>query len=109
MDLFSDDARRNPYPVYRQMRAQSPVLRVPPPFDAWLIFDYETVKRALGDPGLFSSAVKGPRNWFIFFDAPRHTKLRGLITRAFTPRVVAELAPRIAELSRRLLDAVIDH
>ena len=40
MDLFSDDNRRNPYPLYQQVRENSPVLRVPPPFDAWLIFDY---------------------------------------------------------------------
>src|SRR5262249_40016148 len=41
-------------------------------------------------------------------DPPRHTKLRALISRAFTPRVVADLEPRIRELSRQLLDEVIE-
>src|SRR5262249_49530090 len=49
-----------------------------------------------------------PGEWFIFFDPPRHTKLRALIAKAFTPRVVANLEPRIRELSRQLLDAVIE-
>ena len=85
-DIFSDDNRRNPYPLYEQMRSGPGVFHVPPPFDAWLIFDYEGVKRALADHESFSSAVPAPPNWFIFFDPPRHTKQRALISRAFTPR-----------------------
>ncbi len=108
MNLFSDDMRRNPYPVYDQLRSTSPVFRVPPPFDAWLILDYEGVKRALNDHDAFSSRVPAPKDWFIFFDPPRHTKLRGLISKAFTPRVVANLEPRIRDLSRQLLDPVIE-
>lgn len=106
-DFFSDEIRRDPYPVYDRMRAGSPVLRVPPPFDAWLIFDYEGVKRAMSDHEAFSSEVPAPPNWFTFFDPPRHTKLRALISRAFTPRSVAGLEPRIRELSRGLLDRAI--
>src|ERR1043166_90868 len=105
MDIFSDDIRRNPYPVYAQIRALSPVFKIPPPFDAWGIFNFDNVKRILSDPQTFSSRVPAPKNWFIFFDPPRHTQLRGLISRAFTPRVVVNLEPRIRELSRRLLDA----
>jgi len=107
-DIFSDEMRRDPYPMYERMRSDSPVLRVPPPFDAWLIFDYEGVKRALSEPDLFSSRVPAPPNWFTFFDPPRHTKLRALIMRAFSPRVVANLEPLIVELSRRLLDDAIE-
>ena len=81
MDLFSDDVRRNPYPVYDQMRNDSPVFHLPP-FDLWMIFDFEGVKRALLDHGAFSSDLShspgngNPGEWFIFFDPPRHTKLR---------------------------------
>jgi cytochrome P450 len=102
--LFSDEMRRNPYPLYEQMRNASPVHYVPPPFDAWLIFDYQNVKRALNDHDAFSSQVPAPPHWFIFFDPPSHTKLRALISQAFTPRAVASLEPRIRELSRHLLD-----
>ena len=103
MDLFSDEMRRNPYPLYDQLRASSPLLRVPPPFNAWMIFDYDGVKWALNDHETFSSRVPAPP-WFIFFDPPEHAKLRALISRAFTPRMVANLEPRIRELSRELLD-----
>ena len=71
--LLRRDAPQS-YPVYDLLRDASPVLRVPPPFDAWMIFDYEGVKRALTDHDTFSSRVPGPPNWFLFFDPPRHTK-----------------------------------
>jgi cytochrome P450 len=106
-DLFSEDMRRNPYPVYEQMRNISPVHYVPPPFDAWMIFDYQGVKRALNDHDTFSSRVPAPAHWFIFFDPPSHTKLRALISQAFTPRAVANLEPRIRDFSRQLLDRTI--
>src|SRR5437868_7054955 len=107
MDFFSDAMRRDPYPMYDRLRGESPVFHVPPPFDGWLILDYEGVNRALNDHGTFSSAAPGPRNWFIFSAPPRHTKLRALISRAFVPRVVTNLESRIRTLSRELLDRVI--
>src|SRR4051812_46099642 len=107
MDLFSDDMRRNPYPAYDHLRGTSPVLHVPA-FDAWLVFDYEGVKRLLSDHDTFSSALHAPGNWFLFSDPPRHTRLRGLISKAFTPRSVADLESRIRALSRELLDRVIE-
>ncbi|HEV3444547.1 MAG TPA: cytochrome P450 [Gemmataceae bacterium] len=113
MDLFSVDMRRNPYPAYDQMRSSAPVFRLPP-FDLWLILDFEGAKRVLVDHDVFSSDLShahgngNPGEWFIFFDPPRHTKLRALISKAFTPRVVANLEPRIRELSRQLLDQTIE-
>jgi cytochrome P450 len=106
MNLFSDEIRRNPYPSYEQMRAQSPVFHVPPPFDGWMVLDYDGVKRVLGDHRTFSSRVPGPPNWFIFTDPPAHSNLRALISQAFTPRMIADLEPRLRELTRELLDAV---
>jgi cytochrome P450 len=108
VDIFSDDMRRNPFPLYDQMLAGSGLLQVPPPFDAWLIFDYDGVKQALADQETFSSAVPAPRNWFLFHDPPQHTKLRALISRAFTPRVIANLEARIRQLSRELLAPAIE-
>jgi cytochrome P450 len=111
MDLLSDETRRNPYPLYEQMRAAAPALHVPP-MDLWMLFDYEDVKRALTDPEAFNSSLaaagRGNPAWFIFDDPPRHTKLRALVTRAFTPRSIAGLEPRIRELSRELIDGVIE-
>ena len=106
LDLFSDDVRRNPFPLYARLREASPALRIPPPFDAWAVFDYAGVRRVLTDHEAFSSRVPAPRNWFIFSDPPGHTKMRALVSKAFTPRVVTALEPRIRELSADLLDRV---
>ncbi|HUR54488.1 MAG TPA: hypothetical protein VMZ71_10175, partial [Gemmataceae bacterium] len=108
LDLFSDEMRRDPYPAYAAARAVSPVLHLPS-FDVWVVLDYDGVRRALSDHDSFSSDLShvpgqgNPGEWFIFFDPPRHTKLRALISKAFTPRAVADLEPRIRELSRELL------
>jgi cytochrome P450 len=113
LDLFSDEMRRNPFPAYDQVRAAAPVVHLAP-LDVWLLFDYDAVRRALVDHDAFSSDLThapghgNPGQWFIFYDPPRHTKLRAIISKAFTPRVVANLEPRIRELSRELLDATTD-
>jgi cytochrome P450 len=113
MELFSDDMRRNPYPMYDLLRSGSPVFYLSQ-FDLWLILDFEGVRRALVDHDAFSSDLShasghgNPGEWFIFFDPPRHTKLRALIAKAFTPRVVANLEPRVRELSRLLLDETME-
>jgi cytochrome P450 len=106
-EFFSDEARRNPFAIYAQMRAAFPTFRAPPPFDMWMLFDYDSVKRALSDHETFSSAVPAPDNWFIFFDPPQHSKMRALISRAFTPKSIAALEPRIRDLSRKLLDDLL--
>jgi cytochrome P450 len=107
LEIFSDEVRRDPFLIYEELRSASPLVLVPPPFDAWLILDYEGVKRALNDHDAFSSAVPAPRNWFIFSDPPMHTKMRALIAKAFTPSTITNLELRIRRLSRDLLDAVI--
>jgi cytochrome P450 len=74
----------------------------------WMVFDFEGVKRVVNDHEAFSSRVPAPDNWFIFFDPPQHTKLRALIARAFTPKSIVNLEPRIRELSCELLDKVVE-
>ena len=103
--LFSDELRRNPYPAYARLRSTSPVLHVPER-GLWLLFDYEGVNQSLTDHEIFSSR-HGPADWMIFQDPPRHTKLRALVSKAFTPKSIVNLEPRIRELSRGLLDRVV--
>ena len=105
MNLFSDDVRRNPYPLYDQIRAASPLFR-DPNSGLLMVFDYEGAKRVLNDHDAFSSRI-GPAEWMVFMDAPRHSKLRALISQAFTPRSISNLEPRIRELSRELLEKVV--
>jgi cytochrome P450 len=105
MILFSDEMRRDPFPVYEILRNTSPLYHEPQT-GLWMVFDYEGVKRALTDHQTFSS--RHGVDWIVFTDPPRHTKLRALISRAFTPRSVVNLEPRIRELSRGLLDGLIE-
>ena len=104
VDLFSDDVRRNPFPAYEQLRGTSPLLHEPGS-RLWMVFDYDGVSRVLTDHATFSSRYCP--DWIVFTDPPRHTKLRALVSKAFTPRSVANLEPRIRELSRELLDHVM--
>lgn len=111
-EIFSDDARRNPFPLYDHFRATSPVL-LEPHSGVWLLFDYESVRRALDDTETFASdtastGAHAAPPWLVFTDPPRHTKLRNIISKAFTPRMIATLEPRIRELSRELLDCSIE-
>ncbi len=111
MNFFSDEARRDPYPLYDQIRATHPVL-YDPQTDFWMIFDYAGVKRALTEHAVFSSDLLTSTGqptppWMIFLDPPRHTNLRGLVTQAFRPGVIATLEPRIRELSRELLQPAL--
>src|SRR6185503_6558254 len=96
-------------PGYARLMRQSPALR-DPNTGAWIVLDYDGVKRVLTDSASFSSAVS-PRGtltaeWLIFADAPRHARLRALIMRAFTPRSVALLEWRIRQIATGLLDTI---
>lgn len=106
---LTDALRANPYPLYGVLRRTRPVLRVRR--GVWALLDHESVRRALHDPAVFSSRAAppggAPLDWLIFMDPPRHTRLRALIARTFTPRAVASLEPRIEAIVHALLDAGI--
>ncbi|HTW48235.1 MAG TPA: cytochrome P450 [Acidobacteriaceae bacterium] len=110
IDFASPDYRRNPFPVYDQLRAAAPLVH-DPRTGLWLLFDYASVRQALTDHARFSSSLfragRSNPDWLIFLDPPRHAKLRSLISQAFTPRAIAELEPRIRQLSRDLIHAVL--
>lgn len=108
VELFNEEYLRDPFPLYAEFRCRAPVYKVPPPFDAWMIFDYDGVNRALNDHEAFSNRVPAPANWFIFQDPPAHTRLRALVSKAFTPRVIARIEALIRQLSHSLLAEVLD-
>ncbi len=98
--------RLNPYPMYKTVRTMGGVVHIKQP-PICNVFRYEDVRTALGDHARFSSRMgreSGPDS-LITSDPPRHTKLRTLVNRAFTPRAIAGLQPRIAGLAAELLDA----
>jgi cytochrome P450 len=81
----------------------------------WHVLGHPEVVAVLSDPAVFSSDLSAlrpdqddlalfQRGNFVNMDPPQHRKLRTLVSQAFTPRVVADLEPRIAELTHELLD-----
>lgn len=124
-DLASPGFKANPHPFYAQLRAQAPVwsARLPGKQPAWLVTRYEDVAGVLKDerfakdrlnavaPGQRAKAPWVPgmlkpltRN-MLDLDAPDHTRLRALVHKAFTPRLVEQLRGRIQTLADDLLDA----
>ncbi|MDG6109535.1 cytochrome P450 [Dactylosporangium aurantiacum] len=108
-DLFTwlEDARRTGVVHYDERQR------------AWLVLGHPEVTAVLGDPQRFSSDLGDllprqddlelfRRGNFVQLDPPRHDTLRRLVSRAFTPRVVAGLAPRITTVTGELLDEVAD-
>jgi cytochrome P450 len=99
------------------MRANEPVSHDPEQ-DVWNVFRYADAVRVLTDPATFSSDISAflpppefatsfnNKGNFLLMDPPKHRKLRGLVSQAFTPRLIAGLAPRIAAVTARLLDQV---
>src|SRR5690348_7549447 len=110
----AEDSREqayNPFPWYERMRRDAPAW-VDPTSGVLSVFRYDDVQRALSDYEAFSSE-RGPRDAssalnasLISSDPPRHRQLRNLVTQAFTPRAIAQLAPRITAIIDELLDPV---
>jgi cytochrome P450 len=110
--LFDPEQRDNPHPVYEMFRRIAPVLRLERA-DSWVLFRYEDARNVLRNPQLFSSVAERPPDVEVRFrpsmlgmDPPRHTELRDLISRAFTPKMVSALEPRISGLANDLIDQV---
>jgi cytochrome P450 len=100
---------RLPLDHHARMRASAPPVSFDARFSSWNVYRYDDVLRILGDHVTFSSerpAGQPAIPSIVGMDPPRHRKLRGLVNQAFTPRVVAELAPRITAVTTALIDRV---
>jgi cytochrome P450 len=92
--------------VYRRLRDEQPVYR-DPGGAFYALSRFDDVWRAVNDTGAFSSVVAEAQSLLpqmIYFDPPRHTAMRALVSRAFTPKRVAE----VEELARRTARDLID-
>ncbi len=106
----------DPYPCYARLRDEAPLYRNDEQ-DFWALSRHADVVASFRDPSRFSSAngvsldpaAWGPRAHrtmsFLAMDPPRHTRMRALVSKGFTPRRVRELAPAITALARHYLDA----
>ncbi|MCX4514806.1 cytochrome P450 [Streptomyces sp. NBC_01619] len=115
----------DPFPLFRQLREEGPVRRavIAGGLEAWLVTRYEDGLAALSDPRLSSDVrdASDPRlmqqlpvteresmlSNMLRTDPPDHTRLRRLVSKAFTARRVGELRPRVQEITDRLLDDVV--
>ncbi len=111
--------RGNPYPTYAFIRRIEPVHHAPD--GTWVLTRYDHAAAVLRDPRFSTNPArlgegidlsKSPvrqagSNLMMFRDPPDHTRLRGLVSQAFTPRTVDSLKPRIERLVDELLDAVV--
>lgn len=99
----------DPYSNYKKIRLKDPVHRMRL-LDAWLLTRYEDVDTVLRDYRRFSNAERSlndaGRVTLLDLDPPDHTRLRSLVSRAFTPRSVAALESRARDIAEELLDAV---
>ncbi len=113
---FAPEVRQNPYPYYAHLRNHSPVYWVES-LQSWAVSRYEDVAYVAKNTQLFSSAPIVPAilgelnpvpevNWLISTDPPAHMALRKLVNKAFTPRMVGALEPRIKEIAAQLLDGI---
>ena len=116
-DFFSYDTVVDPYPVFDRLREQDPVFETN--FGYWYVTRYEDANRLLRDGSLGAGRgvpdsmgiTSGPlydlmTTWMMAIDGPEHTRVRKLVSRAFTPRAVAALRPDIQALADRLCDGL---
>ena len=127
--MLTPEGRRDPYPLYRQLRDAAPVLRSG--FGPLVLSRYDDCVSVLRDPRLgrgtslrsegdsgpvgFGSLDADPErrqrffeqagNNMLFADPPDHTRLRRLVSRAFTPKRIEALRPAV----QRMVDEVLDH
>jgi cytochrome P450 len=111
---------RDPYPIYDRMREAGRVLTTP--YGAVLVHRYDDVRQVHLDHESFSmSAAQGPMSaggegqgmgllsgqTMLTTDPPHHERLRRVVSRAFTPRSIAELEPRLRTMCRDLLAPLV--
>lgn len=105
--IFTPESIRNPYPLYRELRAQTPLLLHDEDRHLYPLMKFRHVMGALKDPATFSSQTEmGGGMVLIGDDPPRHTNLRLLVNKVFTARRIAEAEPWIRDISTSLLDAM---
>lgn len=113
---LSPQVSSNPYPKYTELREKDPV-HWSPLMDSWVLSRYADIDAVLRDHKRFSndgrnripsrsrraSIPAGNDPNMLFLDPPDHTRLRALVSKAFTPHTIAALEPRIRHIMGELL------
>src|SRR6266542_832885 len=120
---YDPTVRANPYPVYERLRVEDPVRRSP--LGVWIVSRYNDMAPILRDPRFGNDIRKADNLWFfdtpgarermerrskimLFSDPPDHTRLRALVSKAFTPKVAEALRARAETLVDELLEPAIE-
>lgn len=126
VDISSPEFKANPFPFYARLRAEAPVstVRLPDKRTAWLVTRYDDVVGVLNDERFAKDRFKaltpaqlGREPWIpksfmplvrnmLDRDGADHVRLRALVHKAFTPRMVEQMRLRIESLTNELFDAV---
>jgi cytochrome P450 len=125
LDVLTPEGVADPYPIYARFRSRHPVYW-DSQMQRWVITNYADVVRALTDirfcamemwteklsrlpafhERLLAPIFQSISRQMLLLDPPDHTRIRGLVHRAFTPRTIGDMRPRIQELVDGLLDDV---
>lgn len=117
-DPYDVDINADPYPVYERLREEAPAY-YNEQYDFWAITRHDDVQKALVDWKTFSNSrsdildiikadIELPQGVILFEDPPEHTTHRGLMSRVFTPRRMAELEDQVRAYCVRCLDPLVD-
>jgi cytochrome P450 len=116
-DPYSRAMQEDPFPAYRHFLEREPCT-YNPKMDFYALFRFEDVWRATLDWRTYSSSLgpslenrgEVPADLFsiIGMDPPRHTRLRNIVSRGFTPRRIASLEPEVRKIAARTLDPLRD-
>lgn len=124
-DMLTEERVADPYPFFDELRANDPV-HYSERYRAWFVSRWDDVFTSLRDPRFSSDRVKAVYDtkltdeqraerkpmfdilqyWMVFNDPPDHTRLRGLVNRAFTPRAVSDLRPRVEQVVAEQLEEI---
>lgn len=116
-DPYDVGINADPYPTYARLRDEAPIYHNER-YDFWALSRHEDVQKALVNWQTFSSTrsdildvikagVELPPGVIMFEDPPVHTMHRGLMSRVFTPRRMAELEDQVRQYCVRCLDPLV--
>ncbi len=124
-DPFSSGFQSDPYPTLARLRSEDPVHETSVNGTRlWMLTRHEDCTNVLkdsrfsaakfdegfletmlaGDDGPLRALAEAVQSMMLLKDAPDHTRLRTLVNKAFTPRMVERLRPRIEEVARQLIE-----
>lgn len=122
LNVFSPEFKENAYEIYRQLREADPVhkLQLPGGEEGWLITRYQDVQEVFKDAKFkkdFSNVTDNDPEYFLesgayigenmlMKDPPDHTRLRKLVSKAFTPKMINQMQEDITQITDQLLDDI---